>query len=177
MLTITKLARACGLSRTAVLYYERKGLLGKPARSAGNYRRYTERDLTRLREIRRYRDTGLTLADIRTLLAGSGAGAAGVLERRLAAVAADIERLRGHQQSLLQLLTHKSAFRRHKTMTKDKWVAVMRAAGFTDDDMHRWHAEFEKMAPEDHAEFLRFLHIEEPEAAQIRAWSRGKLKA
>jgi len=172
MLTITKLARACGLSRTAVLYYESKGLLGRTKRSAGNYRVYSEKDLARLREVRRYRESGLTLADIQALFAEDGGGAAGVLEKRLAQVAADIERLRQHQRALLQLLGQKSAFRRTKAMTKEKWVAVMRAAGFKDDDMHRWHAEFEKQAPEDHAEFLRYLHIGEEEAGKIRDWSR-----
>jgi len=34
-LTITKLARACGLSRTTVLYYESVGLLRPPRRSRG----------------------------------------------------------------------------------------------------------------------------------------------
>ena len=32
-------------------------------------------------------------------------------------------------------------------ITKDKWVAVMRVAGFTEDDMYRWHKDFEKAAP------------------------------
>ena len=44
-------------------------------------------------------------------------------------------------------------------ITKDKWVAIMRAAGFTEDDMQRWHKEFEKAAPAEHQEFLEFLHI------------------
>ena len=53
-----------------------------------------------------------------------------------------------------------------------KWVAVMRSAGFTDDDMHRWHTEFEKSAPAEHQEFLEFLHIPTAEIAKIRDWSR-----
>jgi hypothetical protein len=49
----------------------------------------------------------------------------------------------------------------------------MSAAGFTKDDMHRWHAEFEKSAPQEHQEFLEFLHIPEQEVKSIREWSRG----
>jgi hypothetical protein len=45
----------------------------------------------------------------------------------------------------------------------------MRAAGFTDEDMHRWHAAFEKAAPEEHQEFLEFLHIPPEEIRSIRA--------
>lgn len=57
-------------------------------------------------------------------------------------------------------------------MTKDRWVAIMRAAGFGEDDMRRWHTEFEKAAPADHEEFLEYLHIAKDEIAAIRAWSR-----
>jgi hypothetical protein len=59
-------------------------------------------------------------------------------------------------------------------VTKEKWVAVMRGAGFTEDDMRRWHAEFEKSAPQEHQEFLEFLHIPAQEVQQIREWSRKK---
>ena len=41
-MTVTRLARACGLSRTTVLYYETMGLL-KARRNSGNYRVYGER--------------------------------------------------------------------------------------------------------------------------------------
>ena len=58
-------------------------------------------------------------------------------------------------------------------MTKEKWVGIMQAAGFTDDNMHRWHAEFERCAPEDHEEFLVALHIPRDEIATIRDWSRS----
>jgi hypothetical protein len=50
----------------------------------------------------------------------------------------------------------------------------MRGAGFTEDDMRRWHAEFEKSAPQEHQEFLEFLHIPAQEVQQIREWSRKK---
>jgi hypothetical protein len=58
-----------------------------------------------------------------------------------------------------------------KMVTKEKWVEVMRSAGFTDEQMHRWHQEFEKSAPEEHQEFLEFLHIPAEEVKRIRAWS------
>ncbi len=57
-------------------------------------------------------------------------------------------------------------------MTKDTWVAIMRAAGFSEDDMHRWHHEFETSAPQDHQEFLEFLHIDARTIAKIRESSR-----
>ena len=57
-------------------------------------------------------------------------------------------------------------------VTKEKWVAIMKAAGFSEDDMRRWHAEFEKSAPSEHQEFLEFLHIPTAEITKIRDWSK-----
>jgi hypothetical protein len=39
--------------------------------------------------------------------------------------------------------------------------------------LHRWHAEFEKAAPDEHQEFLEFLHIPAAEIRSIRDSSRG----
>ena len=44
-------------------------------------------------------------------------------------------------------------------ITKEKWVSIMKACGLSEEQMHRWHAEFERSAPEEHQEFLEFLHI------------------
>ncbi len=57
-------------------------------------------------------------------------------------------------------------------MTKDKWVSVKKAAGFKEEDMRRWHTQFELNAPDDHQEFLQFLHIPTDEIKKIREWSR-----
>jgi len=170
-LTITKLARACGLSRSAVLYYESLGLLRPARRSAGNYRLYLEGDLARLRQVCAYRDAGLTLSDIRSILQQQGGEAAGVLERRLVEIGRQIEALREHQRAIARLLGKANRLRRNQMVTKEKWVEIMRAAGFNDEQMHRWHREFEKAAPAEHQEFLEFLKIPPAEVKQIREWS------
>jgi DNA-binding transcriptional MerR regulator len=172
MMTVSKLASACGLSRTTVLYYESQGLLKPAIRSDSNYRVYGEREVAALRQIRVYRGVGMSVREIRTILVGPQNDVASALKRRLAEVDKEIEILRGHQQAILKLLQIKSIRKKTRDMTKDKWVAVMKAAGFTEDDMHRWHREFEKSAPKDHEEFLNFLHIPEKEIASIREWSR-----
>jgi Cu(I)-responsive transcriptional regulator len=51
-----------------VRYYERAGLIAPPARTAGNYRSYRPEDLERLRFIRRTRDLGFSLDEVRALL-------------------------------------------------------------------------------------------------------------
>lgn len=55
---------------------------------------------------------------------------------------------------------------------KERWVEIMKAAGFSDEDMHNWHCQFEKMEPEAHDEFLQSLGIDAEEVRRIREWSR-----
>ena len=171
-LTVTNLARACGLSRSTVLYYEAARLLKPARRSTGNYRIYGENDLLRLRQICIYRAAGLKLGDIRSILDETSSDAAAVLKRRLVELSAEIEKLRDHQRAIARLLKDTHQFRRISMVSKEKWVEVMRAAGFSEGDMHRWHAQFEKSAPQEHQEFLEFLHIPPEEIQSIRDWSR-----
>ena len=81
--TVTQFARACGLSRSTVLYYESLGLLKAARRGTGNYRVYGEKDLERLRQVCVYREAGLKLTDIRSILDQPHNDAASVLERRM----------------------------------------------------------------------------------------------
>lgn len=171
MLTVTKLARQCGLSRTTVLYYESVGLMPAPARSPGNYRCYGQAHLRRLREICAYRQAGLTLDDIRAIVDRPVGDAAAVLKRRLLEIDAEIRARREHQQAILKLLQH-TTMRNNRMITKEKWVSIMSACGLSDEQMHRWHTEFERSAPEEHQEFLEFLHIPPAEIASIRGKSR-----
>lgn len=172
MWTVTQLARRCGLSRSTLLYYESIGLLKPASRSIANYRRYGEQDLRRLERICLYRNAGLKLADIRSIVSRTGGDAEEILRRRLIELNAEIDTLRNHQRAILRLIQNKNAFRKVKVMTKDKWVAIMKASGFSEADMHRWHVEFEKSAPDDHQQFLEFLHIPQEEVRSIREWSR-----
>jgi DNA-binding transcriptional MerR regulator len=170
-LTVTRLAKSCNLARSTVLYYESIGLLTRPRRSQGNYRVYTEKDLGRLHQICIYRDAGLKLTDIRSILDAPRNDASAILRRRFVELSEGIERLRGHQREIARLLPTTDRLRRIPMVTKEKWTAIMSAAGFSEEDMRRWHAEFEKSAPQDHQEFLEFLHIPPDEIQTIRHWS------
>jgi DNA-binding transcriptional MerR regulator len=120
-----------------------------------------------------YRDAGLKLTDIRTILARPEDDPSSVLKRRLVELNNEIERLHEHQRAILQLLRTKQSLWRVKDMTKQKWVAIMKAAGFQETDMRRWHAEFEKADPAEHEQFLTYLHIPADEITTIREWSRA----
>jgi Cu(I)-responsive transcriptional regulator len=67
-LSIGNLGKATGAKVETIRYYESIGLLPKPARTAGNYRNYTAIHLTRLGFIRRARDLGFSLDEVRQLL-------------------------------------------------------------------------------------------------------------
>jgi len=65
---IGDLARATGTKVETIRFYEAEGLIPPPARSSGNYRIYEQAHLARLSFIRRARDLGFTLDQVRTLL-------------------------------------------------------------------------------------------------------------
>jgi MerR family mercuric resistance operon transcriptional regulator len=66
---IGKLSRLTGCNIETIRYYERIGLLPHPPRSAGRYRLYETEDVRRLAFVRRARELGFTLQEVRTLLA------------------------------------------------------------------------------------------------------------
>lgn len=66
--TIGELARATGVKVETIRYYEKIGLLEAPERTAGNYRAYCDAHLNRLSFIRRSRDLGFSLDQVRDLL-------------------------------------------------------------------------------------------------------------
>lgn len=172
MLSVSQIARQFGLSRTTILYYESCGLLKPSLRSRAGYRLYGEKEARVLQQICLYRSAGLSIVDIRSVLSSRETDAAALLRRRLEELDSEIGALRKHQQVILRLLQDRKTLRRTKNMTKGKWVSIMKAAGFTEEDMHRWHREFERSSPEEHNEFLQFLHIAPGEIKSIREWSR-----
>lgn len=66
--SIGDLARATGTKVETIRYYEGIGLLPAPARTAGNYRSYEAAHRSRLGFIRRARDLGFSLQEVRELL-------------------------------------------------------------------------------------------------------------
>ncbi|MGE8498675.1 MAG: MerR family DNA-binding protein [Pseudomonas sp.] len=67
-LTISALSRESGVNLETIRFYERSTLLPAPKRSASGYRHYDEVDIRRVRFIRRGRELGFSLEEIRTLL-------------------------------------------------------------------------------------------------------------
>jgi len=169
MITVGKLAERFGLSRTTLLYYERIRLLRSTARSRSGYRLYGEDAVARLRLISTYKGAGLPLAEIRRLLDAPDTPNLGVFRRRILELDGEIAHLRVQQRALLGLLQSLGGRAATRSIDKDTWVKVLRSAGMDEAAMDRWHAEFERNAPEAHHSFLRWLGISEEEALAIRA--------
>lgn len=65
---IGEAARQSGVGVEAIRYYERTGLIPPPARSAAGQRLFSPADIARLRFVRRCRDLGFSIPDIRQLI-------------------------------------------------------------------------------------------------------------
>jgi MerR family transcriptional regulator, copper efflux regulator len=109
-LTIGTVAKRAGVPIDTIRYYEREGLLPEPLRRASGYRSYNDSAVSRLRFIRRAKDLGFTLDEIRDLLALSAdrhRGVKAVRERaqqRLERIDARIAELTRIRKGLEQLI-------------------------------------------------------------------------
>ncbi len=106
-IAIGELSRRTGCNIETVRYYERIGLLPKPTRR-GTYRRYEAGDVERLAFVRRARELGFTLDEVRALLDLASGGQDACAEVReiavthLADVRARIADLRAMERALAQ---------------------------------------------------------------------------
>jgi DNA-binding transcriptional MerR regulator len=73
-LKIGEVAKRSGVGIETLRFYERQGLLGRPARTESGYRLYDEAVLEQLEFIRRAQTLGFSLAEIARITAESRAG-------------------------------------------------------------------------------------------------------
>lgn len=108
---IGQLATKLAVPVETIRYYEREGLLPKPARSSGNYRLYSAIEREQLEFILNCRALDMTLQEIRSLLNLRDAPEQGcaevniTLDNHIEHVAARIQVLRGLQTQLKTLRT------------------------------------------------------------------------
>ncbi len=106
---IGEVADATGVTAKTLRFYESDGLLPEPARTSGGYRDYPTEAVGRVTFIRRAQAAGLTLAQIREILAVRDHGhppcehVAALVERRLHDVDRRLEELQGTRRELLAL--------------------------------------------------------------------------
>jgi DNA-binding transcriptional MerR regulator len=151
------------------LYYDRIGLLRPSHRTTAGYRRYGPREEKRMRRICELREAGLEIRDIHLMLGRASAARANVVARRLGEVAGQIVSLRQQQRLLVSLHQGMSRHPLPPLLDKTAWIEMLRQSGMDDLAMARWHAEFERRAPEEHGQFLASLGIPSEEIKRIRA--------
>jgi DNA-binding transcriptional MerR regulator len=172
MTTIGRLSQAFGLSRSTLLYYDRIGLLQPSLRDKNGYRHYSAADSARLEQVCTYRRAGLTLSDIRRILAAGSGKLSQILENRLSELNAQVSALRGQQRLIVSLLRQPQILaRRNGPMDRQSWTQLMRSAGFSDEEMLNWHVDFERRAPLDHQRFLELIGLAADEIEALRNWS------
>jgi MerR family transcriptional regulator, copper efflux regulator len=111
---IGELAEQAGISTKAIRYYEQIGILTPPARTSSGYRTYDQTALGRLGFVRAAQALGLTLGEIRRIIAFRDDGAApcahvtDLLQRRAAELDArirELQQLRGELRQLAERAT------------------------------------------------------------------------
>jgi DNA-binding transcriptional MerR regulator len=175
MYTIGQVAKRYALSRSTLIYYDSKGLLKPSGRTESNYRVYSEGDLEKLERIILFRNAGVPLSVIDGLVDKSADEVESALENRLIAINQEMQNLRSQQKVILDIINNQEAVAKSRIITKEKWVAMLKAAGLDDDGMRNWHVAFEKSSPEAHQDFLESIGINREEIAAIRKWSRNSI--
>jgi MerR family copper efflux transcriptional regulator len=106
---IGELGDQCGVTAKTIRYYESIGLLDEPSRTPSGYRDYGEVAVERLRFIRDAQSTGLSLAEISSVLELKGAGerscahTMALIGSHLLAIDAQIDQLTAARRELATL--------------------------------------------------------------------------
>ena len=170
-LTIGKLARKYGLSRSTLLYYDRIGLLSPCSHQKGEYRVYGEEEQERLKLICLYRKSGISLKEIKHILDNKETSVSACLIARFKQLDRDIMELKEQQTVIANMLQNTSLLSSSKPMTKVLWTSILKSSGLSEKMMRNWHIQFEKAAPDEHLAFLQFLQISHKEIKTIRNWT------
>ncbi|WP_406609433.1 MerR family transcriptional regulator [Agarivorans sp. JK6] len=173
MLNISALAKKYGLSRTTLLYYERQQLLNPAYRSSNGYRWYGQPEQARLEKIIALRAFGMPIKQIAQQLNNEESLVEhqilnGLLGEHFQQLELQVQKLRVQQKAVLLLLDKAKRLKQNE-VSKDDWVAVMQAAGLSEQDMSDWHRQFEQLQPQQHQRFLELLGIGNKEIAKIRS--------
>jgi|SRR6516165_12022569 MerR family mercuric resistance operon transcriptional regulator len=114
-LTRGQLAQRVGVNLETVRFYEKEGLLSPASRTASGYRQFSEATVSRLEFVKRAKELGFSLAEIRELLVLQDGNAHSCVEVRerlqkklvvVLAKKAELESLEAHLRSALRKCDH-----------------------------------------------------------------------
>ncbi|WP_030999948.1 MerR family transcriptional regulator [Streptomyces sp. NRRL F-5630] len=163
---IGELAAVAGVSTRAVRHYHRIGLLPEPARQPNGYREYGLRDAAELARVRRLTALGLSLDEVRDVLADdAGKDLAEILAELDADLARQEEAIKGRRARLRDLLAQADA---DGGLPPETPVSPALAALFADFD--RATAHLPGPEPESVALDRRLLALLDTSAAASGDW-------
>ncbi|MDN3653435.1 MerR family transcriptional regulator [Thalassotalea ponticola] len=143
MYRISELASLVGLSRTALLYYEKLNLI-KGKRLENGYRVYSDRDVQQIRLIQQLQSGGLTLAECKSCL-----------ESKL-------------DKSVLRLRYDELD---NEIKRKQKSLALL-ACLLGDKTSKPWHETLAEIAPDAHIDWLKVQGFDEKQALRVKWLSK-----
>lgn len=121
MLKIGEVSKRSGIGIEALRFYERGGLLGRPARTRSGYRVYDEGVLKRLAFIKRAQVLGFSLEEIKQIIAESQSGHSPCAEVR--------EIVRHRLQELDERMNEMRRYRKELGVALEGWDKTGAAAG------------------------------------------------
>ncbi|MCK6265793.1 methyltransferase domain-containing protein [Vibrio sp. ZSDE26] len=140
---ISELAKKVGLSRTALLYYEKQKLITGQRQSNG-YRVYSDKDVQRVLLLQQLQAGGLTLKECKACLEAKVDRT--LLQNRLRTLDEEIEKKRQSRQLL--------------------------AAMLGEGDLKAWHENIDSVAPDAHLDWLMKQGFNEKEALRLKWLSK-----
>lgn len=166
MMTVGAAAKQFGISRTALLYYERIGLVRASARADNGYRLYLDGDIERLGVVMSLRDAGISLADIQKHLDHQASDVSSLLLRRLNELNTEIQSIKDQQVVIIKLLNRHDL--KSKRLNKQAWKCILEEAGIDNETTLKWHLAFEKQSPERHTALLKTLGFSDEEILSFK---------
>lgn len=170
--SIGQLCKMFNIARSTLLYYEKIGLLRASNRGSNNYRIYLQEDVIKLKTICLYRQTGISLKEIRVLLDASEGMIQNVFIKQMEELNKEIEIIRSKQHMILGILQNEELLNRLQILEKETLVEVLNIAGLERHDLDRLHARIEARSPNAHQIFLEALGADKDTINAIREEAR-----
>ena len=174
-LTVGKLARMFGISRTTLLYYDNIGLLSPSERSEAGYRLYNSDDIEKLSRIMLFKDAGLPLNEVPKLLKNvEKSNITAVFMKQLNELNREIMVIKERQEVIVKILMSEKVAESIPKLNTDGWNMILSNAGIGTKETNKFHEDFENYSPLQHQQFLEAIGFNEEEIMCTRRRSRGE---
>lgn len=121
---VSELGTLAGLTIRTLRYYDQIGLYSPSAHSESGHRLYTESDIERLQQIQSLKELGLSLDEIKSVLAGNHVSLSDILTLQIARLK---ENLRVQEKLLRELEHVSSLMMRNAPLTVEDFTKLLGA--------------------------------------------------